>query len=673
MTALRLFRHAPKALATLLAASAPALPAAAQTVDYGRLQGLFGEPISASATGVPQRVSEAPADLTIIGAEEIQRSGARTLLDVLQHVPGLDLLQTSAGGDVGMRGYGGAGNPRLLVLLNGRQVFMSYYGVTKWATIPVELAEIRQIEIVRGPQSALFGFNAVSGVINIITRSPLYDDTGSATVTAGTQDQHAVSLARSLRDPSGRAGVRLGLGWSGAEEFQTTSDPVYRRGLHDPTRRSLSIDGLVQLTDDLQAGLEASANKSDLFEVTSGGSDSWGLYDTVSVKGSLTGRVGETGLVTLLSYDNTVMGAQPALSSGSPTITYRDHLTVVQAQYLFKPMPDHVLRLSGEFRRDSMGTTPQEGAFVSDDIGSLSGMWNWQITPRLAVTSALRWDHMGLGYDGPRTAGLAAADFRRSIEQLSYNTGLVQRLGDGDTLRLLAGRGIQPPSLGQLGGLRLPLGPGQWGAGNPQVNPASLTSYEVNDDHPIGSLAATWRNGIFFEQYRDIIGQDFPTLALRPDPLSAYLYHAIGRSDAAGLETSLAGSVGPWPWQLSYSLTRVSQQLDVNQFSVLNSPYQLSTAYPSHLAKADIGYAGDDWDGDLLLVWRSATRDVQSSSNGYYWNHVPSGLGTQASIGWRWDRLRLSLGAANVLRSETRLSMAPAVQREIWGRMEVPF
>ena len=65
--------------------------------------------------------------------------------------------------------------PRLLVLINGRQVYLDDYGRTAWQTLPVQIDEIRQIEVVKGPNSALFGFNAMGGVINIITFDPLAD------------------------------------------------------------------------------------------------------------------------------------------------------------------------------------------------------------------------------------------------------------------------------------------------------------------------------------------------------------------------------------------------------------------------------------------------------------------------------------------------------------------
>ncbi len=164
-------------------------PAVAQMVDYGALQSLFGESVTTSATGTPQLASDVPTNMTIITADEIRQSGSRNIPEILSRVPGMDILQgSSTSFDVGTRGYQQASQPRLLVLIDGRQVFIDDYSRTIWDNLPVNVDDIRQIEVVKGASSALFGSNAASGVVNIITYSPLYDDNNVASVNAGTQN-----------------------------------------------------------------------------------------------------------------------------------------------------------------------------------------------------------------------------------------------------------------------------------------------------------------------------------------------------------------------------------------------------------------------------------------------------------------------------------------------------
>ncbi len=97
--------------------------AGADTIDRSALEGLFDEPVTLSATGAPQRVTDAPVNMTIISQDDIRRSGAIDLPGVLERLANVDVMRTSAGqADVSIRGYNGTFSPRLLVLFNGRQV-----------------------------------------------------------------------------------------------------------------------------------------------------------------------------------------------------------------------------------------------------------------------------------------------------------------------------------------------------------------------------------------------------------------------------------------------------------------------------------------------------------------------------------------------------------------------
>ena len=122
---------------------AGAVPARAQSVDYQAMEQLFGEPVTTSVTGKPQRAAEAPANIEIITQDDIRRSGATTIPDVLAFVTGVDVRTYGLGAqDVGIRGYNQASNPHLMVLINGRQVYMVDYGRIVWENLPVQLSLI---------------------------------------------------------------------------------------------------------------------------------------------------------------------------------------------------------------------------------------------------------------------------------------------------------------------------------------------------------------------------------------------------------------------------------------------------------------------------------------------------------------------------------------------------
>ncbi|WP_375284565.1 TonB-dependent receptor plug domain-containing protein, partial [Marinicauda pacifica] len=160
-----------------VAALVAAASASAQSIDYATMQDMFGEPVTLGATGAPQRASDAPATMIVITREEIERHPAIDIPDILGRFAGVDTERYTRGqGEVSIRGYNTPYNPRLLVLINGRQVYLDHYGYVNWSALPVQLDEIQQIEVVKGPQAALYGFNAVSGVVNIITRDPTLGD-----------------------------------------------------------------------------------------------------------------------------------------------------------------------------------------------------------------------------------------------------------------------------------------------------------------------------------------------------------------------------------------------------------------------------------------------------------------------------------------------------------------
>ncbi|MBN1826756.1 MAG: TonB-dependent receptor [Candidatus Eisenbacteria bacterium] len=118
-------------------------------------------------------VSQAPASVTVITEEEIEASGAQNLADLLREIPGLEVAAVTATDvNVGARGYNRTLANKLLVMIDGRSVYEDFFGVVLWEMLPVALEEIKQIEVVRGPGSAVYGANAYSGVIHIITKSP---------------------------------------------------------------------------------------------------------------------------------------------------------------------------------------------------------------------------------------------------------------------------------------------------------------------------------------------------------------------------------------------------------------------------------------------------------------------------------------------------------------------
>lgn len=126
---------------------------------------------------------DAPLSASVVTKEQILRAGCTSIMEALRLVPGMIVReQTNGNYDVQMRGVYTSPNPQFdgnsvttLVMIDGRPIFNYLQGGTFWETLPLDLNDVEKIEVVRGPAGALYGPNAVAGVINIITRHPQED------------------------------------------------------------------------------------------------------------------------------------------------------------------------------------------------------------------------------------------------------------------------------------------------------------------------------------------------------------------------------------------------------------------------------------------------------------------------------------------------------------------
>ncbi len=135
-----------------------------------------------SASKKAESSFKSPLSSTVLTKDEIEASGATSIEEALRLVPGLLVREESNGNyDVHIRGNDNlppgnfafySENSMSLVMIDGRPVYNYSNGGTFWETLPISLVDVERIEVVRGPATALYGPNAVTGAINIITREP---------------------------------------------------------------------------------------------------------------------------------------------------------------------------------------------------------------------------------------------------------------------------------------------------------------------------------------------------------------------------------------------------------------------------------------------------------------------------------------------------------------------
>lgn len=119
-----------------------------------------------------QSLAQTAASVYVISSDDIARSGARSIPELLRYVPGLQVAQIdSARYAITARGNNTRFGNKLLVLMDGRTLYSPLFAGVFWSTQDTDLGNIERIEVIRGPGATLWGANAVNGVINIITKS----------------------------------------------------------------------------------------------------------------------------------------------------------------------------------------------------------------------------------------------------------------------------------------------------------------------------------------------------------------------------------------------------------------------------------------------------------------------------------------------------------------------
>lgn len=185
-----------------------------------------------TATRDTQEVRKTPANVSVITEDEIQNSGATTVVEVLDKLEGVQFITYSGNSSqayVDMRGFGGD-NPygKTLVMLDGRRMNRPDMASINWMQMPVNTIE--KIEIVRGPGSVLYGDAAIGGVINIITKQGKGEPKVSASVLAGSYGLH-----------NERVGV---IGAKNNWTYALTGENNFSSGYRDRSRYSAQGGGL---------------------------------------------------------------------------------------------------------------------------------------------------------------------------------------------------------------------------------------------------------------------------------------------------------------------------------------------------------------------------------------------------------------------------------------------
>ncbi len=158
---------------------------------------VYEEQLVVTASRAEQQLINAPATVSVVTSQQIENSPALNYGDLLRTVPGLNVTQTSAR-DINLTSRNATGtlSTSQLALVDGRSIYLDFFGFVGWDFLPINPDEIKQIEVIRGPASAVWGANALSGVVNVITKSPREMQGSSLSVGVGIFDRDTSQRTR---------------------------------------------------------------------------------------------------------------------------------------------------------------------------------------------------------------------------------------------------------------------------------------------------------------------------------------------------------------------------------------------------------------------------------------------------------------------------------------------
>ena len=445
-------------------------------------------PVVVTAARHEQKITTVPHAMSVITAEDIRRSGARSIPDALRLVPGVDVADLSFGAAaVAPRGFHGFLSRQVLVLVDGRQLFDSLFGGTLWGSWPFKLDDIERIEVIRGPGGVTWGANAVNGVINIITKDPS-DQLGLTLAVGGAaRGTHKEYAGYAFQE--GKLRLRLSGEYEASDGF-CEGGSFIRKLADDYKGGRFSVHGIYE------------HGPNDTLTFSAGTALLDGGYAPPPMAGLGTRRNPGTQASFLMgrwthkrSADNTfeVTGYVNDFqaSQGMSAIDYRYQQLALQFTHTYAPAEYHRLTWGVDSRVDLLDATNSDPfllskGFVSTAVIGLYLQDQWTFAPKWSLDLGARLDYEF--YGGFHPSARAALSYEFNENSMMYGA---------------VSRAFQMPPAG-LRFLRFPLLNGLASAkGERDADVEALVAYELGYRGRFHDRLETNFN-FFWHEYDDI-------------------------------------------------------------------------------------------------------------------------------------------------------------------------
>ncbi|MFZ2629983.1 MAG: TonB-dependent receptor [Desulfosalsimonadaceae bacterium] len=334
-----------------------------------------------------QKISEAPAAMSVVTAEDIRQLGAVSVSEALRMVVGLHLGHTNSGFQVagGIRGFHKLPANKIVLLIDGTPWSLEMYEVPGVNQIPVCLEEIERIEVLRGPGSSLYGANAMFGVINVITRKPR--DTQGNVFSAIAGENKTVSGTMMHGGSSGeKLFYRMAMGWDQADN----SD--YIAWSNDPEQASWKLDTALDYHVDNNSSLSFTAGyirpeKQDLMFESTGPVD-WSGADTFH---TVLAYAAKNPHITVKAHLKDAARSEGE-SFGEEYLNFSQGTRGLELQHQWMPVDRDTLVWGANFDQ-KYSDGPSIGGKHTLDMPGVFVDNTYAFTPQVSLNAGLRLDH----------------------------------------------------------------------------------------------------------------------------------------------------------------------------------------------------------------------------------------------------------------------------------------
>ena len=493
-----------KAVVMSLAAAAAAVPGAPRAEEAIRL-----EPIVVTATRVEQKVSEQASSVSVVTREEIEEKSAVLAGDALQGIPGVDVQRSgSAGNRENIKIRGGLGT-HTLVLIDGFPVNSPTLGQFDISSLPVDGFE--HIEIVRGAQSALYGSNAMTGVVNFLPRK---GEMGRQYGVGASGGGYNTLTWKGFAQGAGERG-NLYLGANGFEsdgilENDGTSLFSFLGSGEIGTGGWGRLHALVLSTEERkEVPVDFGTPRDGNHDLTRRGflaGARWEIFASEAVAVTASGSVfdeffhekdpADAGEVFPFEFDDTTKTRKMTFGLQGRLVAGRRSTTFLGVEYQKDRGTDDLASNFGDTRQAS--STFNRSVYLQEEL-------------RVREGTGIS---LGARLDKNSEAGT----------QFNPKVGIYQEIpGTGARVRAAAGRGFRVPTLSEKSDPFI---------GNPFLSPEVVVSWEVGADAELferrGRFSATW----FYQEFRDLIQFN----AAVPGPAGFGQLRNVGRAFSRGVE-----------------------------------------------------------------------------------------------------------------------------------------